>query len=124
MPDPSSVRLITMNFQSITENATKLWTTYVSNPTSPDSPIAVPTLNTLVLGTIVFFAFILTTLNVSARRGDKVPYKRGIPFIGSWTFFTRRYRFVEEGLKKLGGRFRFNILHVSFCVCPARVLDC
>ncbi|TDL20334.1 cytochrome P450 [Rickenella mellea] len=60
-------------------------------------------------GTICFL--IALALFISNRTTDKIPRKRGIPFVGSWTFFTARHKFVTDGLKKLGNTFTFNVLH-------------
>ncbi|TDL20336.1 cytochrome P450 [Rickenella mellea] len=56
------------------------------------------------------FCLIALVLFLS-RNTDKIPRKRGIPVVGSWTFFTARHRFVTEGVRKLGNIFTFNVLH-------------
>ncbi|TDL20337.1 cytochrome P450 [Rickenella mellea] len=49
-------------------------------------------------------------LFLSSRSAGAMPRKRGLPYVGSWTFFTARHRFVTEGIKKLGNIFTFNVL--------------
>ena len=43
-----------------------------------------------------------------------VPAVRGPPLLGSWDFFQvqKRYTFIDEGHKKYGAAFRFNVLNV------------
>jgi hypothetical protein len=109
-----------MSFNVLSDNATKLWDHYIVHPVSHNDLH----LNALLFGGIACLAFIATTLYT--HRTDKlVPYKHGIPFVGSWSFFTNRYRFIEDGMAKLGGRFKFKILEVgthatsSFLSTPA-----
>ena len=102
-------------FDRLIDSATELWTTYTSSDSS-DSLVSSTTVNTTILASIVFAAFVVSQYSGANARNDgnvKVPYRRGIPLVGSWAFFTRRVRFVDEGFKKLGGMFRFNILNVS-----------
>src|SRR6266436_7368261 len=42
-----------------------------------------------------------------------VPFARGIPFIGSWQFFTRRYDFMKRGFEQYGNVFRFKLVDVG-----------
>ena len=98
----------------LTEGVSRLWSTYI--PTSPSNSRIYPhiTVYTTVLASIILAAVVVSSLtNSGSNDGVKVPYKHGIPFIGSWAFFTRRIRFIEEGFRSLGSAFRFNILHVS-----------
>ena len=104
----------------LTEGVSRLWSTYI--PTSPSNSRIYPhiTVYTTVLASIILAAVVVSSLtNSGSNDGVKVPYKHGIPFIGSWAFFTQRIRFVEEGLKTLGTAFRFNILHVSCTISLA-----
>ena len=48
--------------------------------------------------------------------GGDVPHKSGIPFVGSWAFFTKRHRFIQEITQKFGNMVSFNILHVRLCL--------
>jgi hypothetical protein len=101
---------ITMSLSTPSENATrfKLWNNYITSPESA----ALSNISAL-FGGVVIAAFVLTTLRgVRAQCSEGVPFKRGIPFIGSWSFFTHRYEFIEDGLRRLGSKFRFSILNV------------
>ena len=44
---------------------------------------------------------------------DTVPFLRGMPIFGHWRFFSDRYAFVNEGMRKSGSAFQFNILNVG-----------
>lgn len=67
--------------------------------------------NTVALASCVLAAYVIAVFT-SSHGDQSIPQKRGIPIIGSWAFFTRRYTFLEEGLERLGRAFRFNILRV------------
>ena len=98
-----------MSLNAISENATRLLNAYV---TIPDTSAQVP-LSPILLGGFTLAAFVLTTLYTKqSSKGDHVPYKYGAPFVGSWQFFTKRYQFVYDNLKRFGGKFRFSILQV------------
>ena len=116
---PPRPTLMTSVVDNLTANALKLWSTYFPN-SSPGSLVSPTAVNTTILASLVFVTFVAVRVaNASSDDEVKVPYKRGIPFIGSWAFFTQRIRFVEEGLKTLGTAFRFNILHVSCTISLA-----
>lgn len=65
---------------------------------------------------VVAAVSILAILVFKTRRvhvkTEIIPSAPGIPFIGSWAFFTRRQSFLEAGINKYGKIFRFNIIHV------------
>jgi hypothetical protein len=42
-----------------------------------------------------------------------IPRVYGFPFLGSWSFIHHRTTFVEDGLKRFGGKFQFKILWAS-----------
>lgn len=70
-----------------------------------------------LLGIVVGGVCILVTvISLLSNTGDRVPYQNGMPFVGSWAFFTRRHRFVNEGIQRLGNIFAFNILHVRVLI--------
>jgi hypothetical protein len=63
------------------------------------------------------FVALLTTKFLSwsnQKNVHDVLFVQGIPFIGSWQFFTRRYDFVRRGLERHGSVFRFKIVDVGF----------
>lgn len=65
----------------------------------------------------LLFVTLLTTIFLSwsyQKSVHDVPFVQGIPFIGSWQFFTRRYDFVRRGLEQHGSVFRFKLVNVSF----------
>jgi hypothetical protein len=102
-----------MSLNAISDNATRLLNSYVA---IPDTTTRMPS-SPFLLGGFTFAAFVVTTLYTrQSSKGDQVPYKYGAPFVGSWAFFTRRYYFISDSLKRFGGKFRFSILQVS----PAR----
>lgn len=55
-------------------------------------------------------------LLVTSNEQD-IPRKAGYPIVGSWAFFTQRYQFIDEGIRKFGNIFSFNILNVSCRSC-------
>ena len=61
----------------------------------------------------VSFVLLIAFVNGFAWNWKGFPTKRGIPFVGSWGFFTSRYAFIQEGLQKFGNYFYFNVIHVS-----------
>ena len=97
------------NVNIISENTTKLWDHYVTSPVIQNDL----SVNTLLLGGITCLVF-LTTAFYAQRSSNVVPYKYGLPIVGSWSFFTNRYRFLQDGMKTLGGKFKFSILKVSY----------
>lgn len=54
----------------------------------------------------------LGSQRLPCKDSDGFPFLHGLPFIGSWDFFTRRHFFAHEGLVKLGDVFSFNVLQV------------
>lgn len=46
---------------------------------------------------------------------DGFPFSSGLPIVGSWKFFTTRYRFLHDGMAKLGNAYSFKILQVRTC---------
>ena len=68
---------------------------------------------TILTGGVVL---VLTLLSKFAgfANGSGVPHKSGLPLVGSWSFFTRRHRFVDEGVRRLGNVFSFKILHARY----------
>lgn len=76
----------------------------------------------LVAAAVVVISTTMSLFNRTDSGG--VPFKAGIPFIGQWSFFTRRHMWLGEGIKKLGNVFAFNILHVrSIQLCLTAYAD-
>lgn len=68
------------------------------------------------IGLVSSALIVLTSLGGHfLQRTDKdgFPFFSGLPVIGSWKFFTKRYNFLHEGLAKLGDVYSFKILQVS-----------
>ena len=76
---------------------------------------AFPTWNALVVGgALTAFAAVFSAfLTRKVLQQDQPPILRGTPFFGHWRFFTERYDFVNEGIRKLGSMFQFYILNVN-----------
>jgi hypothetical protein len=64
----------------------------------------------LMISGICVIATLLSSWKSS--RKEAIPQSRGTPFIGEWAFFSRRHRFLEDGLRRFGKMFKFNILQV------------
>ena len=74
---------------------------------------------TLLTGGVVLVFTLLSKFaggfaDASGSKSDAVPYWSGLPLVGSWAFFTRRHRFVDEGVRRLGNVFSFKILHARY----------
>jgi hypothetical protein len=71
----------------------------------------------VLAGALAFLLVALITVKSISWSNQKNPHEfpfvRGIPFIGSWEFFTRRYDFVQRGLDRLGNVFRFKLVKVG-----------
>ncbi|KAH8115445.1 cytochrome P450 [Phellopilus nigrolimitatus] len=79
-------------------------TTFLDGLSSTEGP------NLYGLGLLTGLAGVLATVYVfKSTDEDGVPYKASVPFIGAWGFYSRRYSFIQEGLKKLGNVYSFRI---------------
>lgn len=69
----------------------------------------------IYLSGLAAISILFLVLFVNGYNGDVdgFPLKRGIPFIGSWAFFTSRELFISDGLRRLGNTFIFKLIHVS-----------
>lgn len=77
-----------------------------------DHDIPVQYVYTLALAAgVVTLSKLYSTIGSSNDQG--IPRKYGYPIVGSWAFFTQRYQFIDDGIKKLGNIFSFKILNVS-----------
>lgn len=79
--------------------------------------------NQIVLAGVigVFGLVIAAAWNNKSLSGD-LPVLHGAPIIGHFRFFSERYTFVNDGLRKLGSAFQFKILNVSFLTLVCDVL--
>lgn len=70
--------------------------------------------NQIVLASVVgvLGLLIAAAWNNKSLSGD-LPVLHGPPIIGHFRFFSERYAFVNDGLRKLGPAFQFKILNVS-----------
>lgn len=83
---------------------------FLANPTEWTKNTTFSTLATAIS------VFLLSSLFLRPRNGEKVYYLGGIPLVTAWPFFTRRYDFMREHFKESGGKmFRFKVLKVSSC---------
>ena len=73
----------------------------------PDTRITSP----VVLASLVVFGAVLTVL-VGRKSADRIPELHGPPIFGHFRFFSDRYFFVNEGVRKLGSIFQFKVLNV------------
>lgn len=66
----------------------------------------------MVISSLFALLIYLGSQHLPSKDSDGFPFLHGLPFIGSWDFFTRRHFFAHEGLVKLGDVFSFNVLQV------------
>ena len=73
------------------------------------------------LGIVLCSFFLLRT-----RTNGKIRDLGGIPLITAWTFFTKRWDFVDGHFSSTGGKmYRFRVLQVSrFDFLPTRSMTC
>lgn len=90
-----------------------IWNASVLNAT-PMNVVTVAVNDTAIVGGLLaILVIVLTWSNKKASKGiRRIPTLRGPPVFGHWRFFTDRYAFVNEGLKKLGSVFQFQVLNV------------
>ena len=69
-------------------------------------------LNALAIGGALTAIAALLSILVNRKAADEPPILRGTPIFGHWRFFSERYDFVNEGLRKLGSTFQFYMLGV------------
>ncbi|KAH8110758.1 cytochrome P450 [Phellopilus nigrolimitatus] len=61
-------------------------------------------------------AFATTVWSSNSRSPDDldgIPLLRGPPFLGQFRFFSSKWKFLNEGLQKLGPVFKFKILQIT-----------
>ena len=75
-----------------------------------DGPLDVYTVGVATSALILLTTF--ASQLIPRKDKDGFPFLSGLPIVGSWKFFTKRYNFLHEGIAKLGQTFSFKILQV------------
>ena len=70
----------------------------------------------LLAGALGLVGFIIAAAWNQKSFSSEPPILHGPPIIGHFRFFSERYSFVNDGLRKLGSAFQFRILNVSLYV--------
>ena len=88
-----------------------------------DGPLDVYTVGVATSALILLTTF--ASHLIPRKDKDGFPFLSGLPIVGSWKFFTKRYNFLHEGIAKLGQTFSFKILQVCMQMdgCDALLIN-